>query len=769
MEINVGYAVQELLAALATSESHEDPEVRARARKQAEKWKATIAGMQRGELQVGSRTPTKAPAWVTLEVVTGGFATGSYLAGGALRPHELALAKELGLPASRLALNLHLVGSEKLRELLASGAYRIEVPEEGALLVVAWLRQRGQHEQAAALLAELAPWLSELRFYPAPNPAPIATQASASASASASPRDPNLEPDVRLQDLAITRANIAKERRQPRFEAMRAALTVWAPLADRALALLAETAEEPLPHLDNGKLSGGQIAKRFPPGWAERVRALVQDRGRAGKAHTRRAAELSEQIGLLARLAASPTALDARELARLRRDLVRHLTAHGLPGSPQHTVWRAEQARAVAGPLHADLRRVVVARLAPLPGDGGLELERAAAPVSAAEAARFPAPAGSALPPYLVDKLARSWDAPLDALVARGVIPSSESLAGVLPQLTSQVRAQSLPDATSRHLYAAVYRAFRLRRGLLLLDYQHQVRVEELPWIAALDRTRVATHDASQRARAVVAAASATALAAFPHTIVPNKLVTELASLCTAAELALPLLEELAADIFMGSFTSKFVAAAQTAATLLRGSLYQRYYDVDPEGLLALSASGRLANDFATLCSARAAAINGGGGYGVAANGKIIEQAQILTTHNLAVLFDALALDARLRDQLRATAERCLRWILQQLAIPARSGHEVLIRLKNTAYAWRQMIFFLSFVDDAPGFARWARERLAAGPAELRARFEPALRGLELCAAGRSSSEAAFRAAGARVFTGWSTERHWLSPSALAP
>lgn len=775
MESNIGYAVQELLNELATAERHADPEVRARAHQRAEKWKAAIAGMQRGEITVGSRTPTPAPAWVTLEVMSGGFATGAYLAGGPLRPHEQALAQELGVPASRLAMNLQLVGSERLRQLLASGAYRVEVPEEGALLVVAWLRERGHDEQAAALLAELAPWFGELRFYPAPKPAPIVMPASPSESRSesrsesAAPPSSTLEPNLRLQDLAITRANVTAPRRQPRLEEMRAALTVWAPLSDRALALLAETAEEPLPHLENGQLVGGQIAKRFPPGWAERVGVLVEDRARAGEAHTRRAAELSEQIDLLARLAASPTALDARALARLRRDLARHVTAHGLPGSPQHTAWRAEQARAVAGPLHLELRRVLAERLAPLPGDGGLELERTAAPVSAAEAARFSVPAGSALPGYLVAKLARSWDAPLEALVARGVIPSSESLAGVLPQLASLVRAQSLPDEASRHLYAAVYRAFRLRRGLLLLDYQHQVRVEELPWIAALDQTRVASAEARQRARSVVAAASATALAAFPYTIVPNKLVTELSSLCASAELAVPLVEELAADIFMGSFTGKFVAAAKTAASLLRGSLYQRYYDVDPERLLSLSVSGPLASDFAALCRTRAGATDRSGGTDVAANGRIIEQAQILTTHNLAVLFDALALEARLRDQLRPAAERCLRWILQQLAIPARRSHEVRLRLKNTAYAWRQMIFFLSFVDDAPDFARWARARLAASPAELRARLEPGLRGLELCAAGGSSSDAAFHDAGARVFTGWGNRRHWLWPQALAP
>jgi hypothetical protein len=38
------------------------------------------------------------------------------------------------------------------------------------------------------------------------------------------------------------------------------------------------------------------------------------------------------------------------------------------------------------------------------------------------------------------------------------------------------------------------------------------------------------------------------------------------------------------------------------------------------------------------------------------------------------------------------------------------------------------------------------------------------MRGLELAAAGTHSTSRAFAASGGRVLTGWSTERHWLSP-----
>src|SRR5262249_45215034 len=143
---------------------------------------------------------------------------------------------------------------------------------------------------------------------------------------------------------------------------------------------------------------------------------------------------------------------------------------------------------------------------------------------------------------------------------------------------------------------------------------------------------------------------------------------------------------------------------------------------------------------------------------------KIIEQSQILTTHNLAVLFDALALPASLAPSLRRLAESCFRWTVRQLRIPARSGHETLIRLKNTAYAWRQMVFYLSFLEDLPDFLRWARGQLARTGDAFERRFEPAIRGLELATGDTPSSAAAFSAGGGRVFTGWATERHWLSP-----
>jgi hypothetical protein len=702
--------------------------------------------MQAGTIDVGSRTPTKAPAWVTLDVVTGGFATGGYSAGGELREHELALAARGGFPASRAAANIHFLESSDAGDMLASGCYRIDVPEEGALLVAAWLREQGEREKSAQLVETIAPWFETLRFFPAPAAAPIA-----------------LGETVRLQDVGETVDELDSDRRQERVEAQRDAELVWKPLRARAVALWIETIEGDAPRVVDGAIVGGQLAQRFPEGWRAWVHALVADCRAAKAAKSRRAYETIALVEQLARIATHPNALDAAALGRVRASIAKFVTAYGVPGTAAFVARREADARAVAEPLHADLRRVLVARLRREPRAGGVALDAATVPVTAEEAARGDVPAGTALPWYMVSKVARSWDASLDGLVEAKVIPSAEVLASVLPQLTSQVRAQALADEAGRRLYTAMYRAFRRRRGLLLLNYEHQVRFHELPWVAAMEQARRTDDAHAARARQVVARVSGVALRAFPQTITPNKLVTELYALAEAAKVQLPLVEELAADIFMGSFTTKFVEATKISARLLAGRLYQRYYGIDVDQLDRLPApKGKTSDELATLCQKRAGI--SGTGWGVARNGKVIEQCQILTTHNLGVLFDRLALSDRLAPDLRAVAETCFRWITKQLRL-AGTYHHQLVRMKNAAYAWRQMIFYLSFVPAAEqtSFTQWARTELARTDDAFRTRFEPAIRGLELAMQGIPSTSRTFDARGGRVFTGWSTEKHWLA------
>ena len=163
----------------------------------------------------------------------------------------------------------------------------------------------------------------------------------------------------------------------------------------------------------------------------------------------------------------------------------------------------------------------------------------------------------------------------------RGIITSGDTLAQVLPRISAGLGGADIEDAALRRLYAAIYRAFRRRRSLLLLNLESQVRLDELPWIAAMRPFRNSKPETRDAARRALEEAATLALTAFPHAIVPDKLLRELQSLAGAAKLELPLVEEVAADIFMGRFSEKFVKAALLAADLLAGSIYERYYGIN--------------------------------------------------------------------------------------------------------------------------------------------------------------------------------------------
>ncbi|MBP6830281.1 MAG: hypothetical protein KA978_05815 [Deltaproteobacteria bacterium] len=751
---NPGYVSGLLSRALTTARSHEDAGTRARAEEKLRRFSAVLDGMLDGSLAIGSRTPVPAPAWATLEVVTGGFATGALLAGGPLLEHERSLLRSLGLPEgadARARLNAWHLGEDglaALRDRLRDGRYRVDVPEEGALLVAAWLLSHDRRAEAHDLLDQIAPFFDRLRFYPAPQERALSGSAV-----------------VRLQPLSATVASLEAVKPSPQVARMNEALAVWSPYEDRLVALLRETFE------------GDAPCRRFPDGWAAKASAALDEYPRLRAAHPlcRRPDKPGETLAILrrtvSRCVADPSSLAERELRALGELLSSIARKRGAPGSTEHSALRATQSAVAALPTHDAFARVLVDRLAPFPLDGGIaSLDAVDGPLSSAEAGRAGAFEGALPPVRFIAKLARSLEAPIEELVERGVIPSSEVLAAVAPQITSQVRAAGIDDPSLRLLYGAVYAAFRRRRSLLLLDLAHQVRLEELPWVRAIEGLRRAGSDATAASRVTLEQLSMLAITSYPEVILPNKLLQELSALAKGAGLDLPLVEELAADIFMGTFSPKFVRAAKRAASMLRGTLYERYYDVPTERVLSLKEvvtpkhgrPGATAPSpaFAALCTELAGTLPGAG-WSVARNGTIVEQEQILTTHNLAVLFEAFALSERLGDRLPELARRCFTRICRQQSQRVTAWRSQLQRVKNHAYAWRQMVFFLSVAP--PGsvedFLLWAEEHLAEQGDELRARLTPVLRGLLAVAVGQAPTPEMPR------FLGWSVGRHWLLPA----
>lgn len=761
-----GYALGRLRRAMETALSQSDPEVRHRAEQKALAWEAVLSGMASGTVEVGSRTPVAGtPAWVTLEVVQGGFATGRYIAEGPLLEDEQRLLTQVAAgqstaeqPASeRMRLNAWYLsdpGLDQLAEALRSGRYEVEVPEHGALLVVAWMVEHGHDGLALDLVAELYPLLDRLRFYPTANNRPPASGAM-----------------VRRETVGEVIAKLSTTRVPTQVAAMNETLTVWHPLYDRLVALWSETVADDWP------------CSTWPSDWAHQRRRWLDVYETAAASatlseeHVRPRSNFAILRTALERCESDSSALTGRDVGRIRAALKGSIARWGEPGSSRREQLREQQSEWASRPTRQQLAGVLVSRLARLPADGGIaQLEPILDP-AAPEDARTPSP----IPDSLAHKVERALEAPIEELVERRVIPSSEVLARVLPQISSHVASGAFTDPELRELFARIYAAFRRRRSLLLLNLEHQVQIEELPWVRALQGFRAPSARSRDQAADTLKHTTLLALTSFPQTILPNPLVREMTALGKQAEIEIPFVEEVAADIFMGTFTTKWRAASVIASSAMQGTLYARYYGLPSPSLWAQPAdseSGLLqrarlrwgkpvADDFARVCAERSKEAGAGDGSYVARNGAILEQSQILTTHNLAPLVSRLELTDRLEPRAVELAETVFGWIVRQQNTKFDNWRSQLRMVKNTAYAWRQALYLLSLVDETRQRQAVAslRASMVGRPDDWRQRFEPIAKGLEAVIDGVAFDKNGHHGPGRR-FLGWSVGPHWLLPRA---
>lgn len=765
--VNPHYAAFQIAKALRTAEDHPDPATRERAEQRVAKWETVLRNILDGSVAFGSRTPVAdVPAWATLEVVTGGFATGELLAAGPLQQHETKLLE--GFPKldgdERGVLNAYFLtdaGLDDLQQKLRTGCYDVGVPEEGAFLVVAWLVENGYLDQARALLDELSTFFSKLRFYPIPLDHPRSVGSR-----------------VHRQSVGETIADLSRIPPNRRVLAQKEASEIWAPYYDRLVALFLETVVDSWP------------CRVYPDGWANRALSLSEEYGRlrqtnllCGKSE-RPTGHFAQLRDFLRRCATEPESLTGREVGRIRHILLCYVAKRRAPGTPECIEARRLQASYVSGPTHLDIVRVVLPRLRQHREDEGIDdISRVQQPVNQEEAASFGIPENTAVPESIQRKVERCLSETIESLIERDIITSGESLARLLPQITSGIRAAGISDPSLRRLYAAIYRAFRRRRSLLLLNLESQVRIEDLPWVSAIDRFRSEDLPGRELAQQTLEEIALLTITSFPQAIVPSKLIGELQALAKTAENEIPLVNELAADIFMGEFSLPFHQAAKIAAELLTGSLYARYYGVDYNEVrkiefkrasnttvvdgslwvwLGLKQRTSKPQPFAQLCAGRAGVQLGQ--WDPVANGMIIEQQQIITTQNLATLFSLPSVADALRPQLGAMARQCLTWIYRRQQMKIDVWHGRLVMMKNTAYAWRQMIFYLSLLPPAEvkDFVAWADEQLEQQTDEFRDRFRPALNGLSLVAEGGSLDGASVKESDARRFLGWTNTKHWL-------
>ncbi|MFG2372793.1 hypothetical protein ACGFY9_15105 [Streptomyces sp. NPDC048504] len=769
-----GYARGQLAKAFTTALTHEDADTRRRAEGRVTRWRAVLAGMAGGLLSIGSRTPVAGlPAWVTPEVVHGGFATGTPSAGGPLQPYETRLAERFGVPADRRALFAHCLTDSGLAWLwgqLNSGRYEVTVPEEGALLIMAWLVRHGETAAALDLVTELEPFADQLRFLPRPS-----TGRSA----------PDVTDALHRRSVSDTVDRLVRRRPNAAVETQREALAVWQPFGDELLVHWLETA--------GGE--DGRVLELAPDAdWLARGAGLLNRYRQLAEEHTRcgKHRDPKENLGILRGALEETVAgrpLDARRLGLLRHAVASMVRRRGMPGSAPHTELRRVQRDQAALPSHYALAQVVVGRLAVLPQESGIaDLAPVLAPVTGPEERETGLPAGAQLPPAVSRVVEGALSAPVATLAERGVVPSAEVLAELIPRLVAVTTARSYDDPALRTLMAANYRAFRNRRSLLLLNLERQVRIEELPWVRAVAAQR---GDGAAEAALLLRQLGELAVRGFPGTILPNPLVRELGVLARQSELGAPLVEELAADIFMDAFGPKFLVAAGIAGELLGGSLYERYYGIDYAAIRDLAtaeaneASGRAdgagprtSPGFARLCAERAAAASSApagsksgssSGSWVAANGKVIEQSQILTTHNLATLVHRVGIAPE--PDWADLARRCFGTVCRLTARVHRNPWPY-PTIKDTAYAWRQLVFHLSLC--APAEQRRVLDDLDAEAARhadhVAARLAPVLAGLRLVADGGGFAPDGTADGGrARRLLGWTTDGHWLAmdPTAL--
>jgi hypothetical protein len=433
----------------------------------------------------------------------------------------------------------------------------------------------------------------------------------------------------------------------------------------------------------------------------------------------------------------------------------------GAPGSTTLTQLRQRQQQCVAAPPFHELARVVADRLVVLPADRGIgDVPAVLSPVQESETTAL-VPVGALIPDPVGRVVSRATAGTVEDLLAHGILPSAEVLAGLVPQISAGVLAAGYHDPRLGQLMAATYRAFRNRRSVLLLNLAKQVQFEELPWVQAVAGQRDDSL-AGDQGRATAIRVGQLYLQGFPGTLMPNPLVQELAAQTRRASTGLPWVEELAADIFMGAFSAKYLRAAQLAARTLRGSLYARYFEIDYQQILELSDTNgpsqtHRGTGFAALCAARAG--QDLTGYSVAANGTVIEQAQILTTHNLATLTSALGVQpADGWDELarRSFAHTC------RLVSRVHGNPRPLATVKDAAYAWRHTLFYVSQLAE-PDQKTWttaAHDHIQKLRDPDRERLAPVVNGLDRVLEAQALDDAAPQA---RRFLGWTTARHWMT------
>ncbi len=752
---NPGYLVSLLQGALVENTDKRlspEEEVIKRTKKLDALTNALLTLMERN-VKVGSRQPTSAPVWVTLEVTCGGFATGRYQA-------------QLQKGDTPNAEFLNPEGIRRLANMLETGCFRINIPEHGAFLVVIWLILQGDLVAAEDLIKILTPWMNTLRFYPDVADTPLEVTSNISIISCETLKESILFYSGVLKNLNVNRIQ--------RLWLQDEAIAYWLPLKQKLLELFLETmpcahapqmetleppsikpnwdaidrrratSSMPVRRLDREhkhpisvclmasrrslnrpaprfvsitecvERKCGWPCQRFPGGWRERAAALGSEHSNAmlqlyTTEYGLSLMQAQERLKLVMKRRGSvyrlfnflqtcvdtgPASLTSKQLGILRLILAGNKEKSGTPGSEMFaSYWSSRLSTAQTGVrTMISISQQVLLRLAKADPSKGLtsaEVQEVCAPCAEKE-----------VPESITKKVLQAELNSLQELMDKGHVQSGEAMAAVVVKVDAAVNAQSFDsDIAMSRIYYALRVAFDSRRSLLLMNMAKQVRFHELPWVQIVLNAAKKSEALQSSVRQTLELATSLYFKKFPQTIVANKLLQTLGSLAQNAGFAerCPLTEELAVDIFMGKFSDKFVKAAKIGASLLRGSIYAFYY-----GLVQLyetlhNNADYTADMLVEECKRRADRQHLMWGS-AAANGEVIEWQQIITTHNLASLFSTLSLNDSL--DCMELAIRTWKWIVETISqMPTTFSTNTLHIRKNVAYAWRQLIFYGSMVE----------------------------------------------------------------------
>jgi hypothetical protein len=679
--------------------------------------------------------PAPVPPWVTREVVHSGSALAGPVAGGRLEADEVELSQRLGMGASRWAILRGYLTREAMDGLyaeLAAGHYEIRVPEDAALLTVAWLVRKGKRQAALEVVTAMGPVADEVRLAPRLTPVPV------------------VPPEhVSRVTAGRTRASLAAAAPSSEVLAQTEALRVWNPLTDDLVALWLEV----LPHSES--------SSPLPSAWRRRALAAVQEADRLAAVHTRcgRPSRTTSGLSVMIRhlrLAATRGRLTVSGWHTVARVVDGTVARRGTPGSPDHERRRAAEARAAAPPTGVAVAHLVAERLRDHPEEDGIvDVDSVLAPVTRQESHASGVPAGTPVPARVRRVVDRARARRLSELLDSGLVPSGHVLAEVVRPLgAASTAAGSDGDPVLATLMSACWRAHERHTSAMDPDLRRRHRFEQLPWVAALGWRP--SRPPGERALRVVREVAGRALTAFPGRALPGTLVLWMRDLLDGAGVGSQLVDEVHAPHELARHADRHAGAVALTARHLGDTVYGRYFDLDvrvasglrPAGLLPARVGGpslaatrpprrRVVTGPTLLqhCAQRADVVVGASAQ---ADHAVLEQARILVADNVAALLElGVAPVADWAD----LAEAAFSVVCAEVAHSRKHG--VGPRASDRAHrraqvAWRQVVLDLALTDDARRATVLAgmRERLRSERPAVQRWVTPNIRSLEHVVAG---------------------------------